>query len=72
MNYFFEAIFKDNCPVSNNYLLYLLDKLLANDRNLYPLTYFLVLDSIEYCRIHKFEEFLFFNKQFQINFIFYF
>ena len=72
MNYFFEAIFKDNCPVSNNYLSYLLDKLLANDRNLYPLTYFLVLDSIEYFRIHKFEEFLFFNKQFQINFIFYF
>ena len=44
---FLEAVFKESNPVSNNYFLYFL----ANDKNPYPLTYFLVLGSIEYRRI---------------------
>ena len=46
---FLEAVFKAYSPVSNNYFLYFL----SNDGNPYPLTYFLVLGSIEYCRIAK-------------------
>ena len=44
---FLEAVFKESSPVSNNWFLYFL----TNYKNLYPLTYFLVLRSIEYCRI---------------------
>ena len=51
-NTFLEANFKESTPVSNNCFLYFL----ANDKNLYPLTYFLVFGSIEYPRIDKFEE----------------
>ena len=39
-NYVFVA-------VSNNYFPYLLDRFFENDKNPYPLTYFLVLGSIE-------------------------
>ena len=44
---FLEAVFKESIPVSNNYVLYFL----GNDKNPYPLTYFLVLGSNEYCHI---------------------
>ena len=44
MNYFLEALI----PVANNCFLYLLEKFLANDKNPYPLTYFLVLGAIAY------------------------
>ena len=45
---FLEAIFKESSLVSNNcFLLFL-----ANDKNLYPLTYFLVLGSTEYHLIY--------------------
>ena len=44
---FLEAAFKASSPVSNNYSLYLLENVPANDKNSYPLTYFVVLDSIE-------------------------
>ena len=43
MDYFLEAVFKAYSPVSNNCFLYFLE----NDKNPYPLTYFLVLGSIE-------------------------
>ena len=43
MDYFLEAIFKGPGPVYNNCFLYLLDKFLANNKNPYPLTYFLFL-----------------------------
>ena len=41
---FLETAFKESGPVFNNYFLYFL----PNDKNPYPLTYFLVLGSIEY------------------------
>ena len=41
---FQEAIFGATSPVSSNCFLYFL----ANDKNPYPLTYFLVFGSIEY------------------------
>ena len=40
---FLAAVFKESSPVSNDYFLYFL----ANDENSYPLTYFLVLGTIE-------------------------
>ena len=46
---FFRGGFKESSPVSNNCFLYLL----ANDKNPNPLTYFLVLCSIEYRYIAK-------------------
>ena len=52
MNYFFRSSFKECSLVSINYFLYFL----VNDKNPYPLTYFLVLGSIEYCRIAKLEQ----------------
>ena len=52
MDYFLEAVFEESSPVSNNCFLYFL----ANDSNLDPLTYFLVLGSIEYHSIAKLEE----------------
>ena len=42
-----ERFAPDFSRVSNNSFLYFL----ANDKNSYPLTYFLVLGSIEYCVI---------------------
>ena len=42
-----ERFAPDFSGVSNNSFLYFL----ANDKNSYPLTYFLVLGSIEYCVI---------------------
>ena len=59
---FFEAVFKESSPVSNNCSLHFL----ANDKNPHPLIYFLVPGSTEYLT------FLFINEQCQINFIFYF
>ena len=44
---FLEEVFKESSPVSNNCFLCLLEKFLANDKNPYPLRYFLVLGSIE-------------------------
>ena len=44
MDYFFEAVFKESSPVSNNFFLYFL----KNDKSPYPLKYFIVLGSIEY------------------------
>ena len=41
---FLEIVFKEASPVSNNCFLYFL----ANNKNLYPLTYVFVLGSIEY------------------------
>ena len=41
---FSEAASKESSPVSNNCFLYFL----SNDKNPYPLTYFLDLGSIEY------------------------
>ena len=64
-NTFLEAVFKESGPVFNNYFVCFL----ANDKNPYPLTYF--LGSTEYCR-SKSVSFLFINKQCQIRFIFYF
>ena len=49
MNYFFRSSFKECSLVSINYFLYFL----VNDKNPYPLTYFLVLGSIEYRCIAK-------------------
>ena len=46
---FSEAAFTASNPVSNNCFLYFL----ANDKNSYPLTYFLVLGSIEYCQCEE-------------------
>ena len=43
MDYCFEA----SSPVPNNYFSYFL----AKDKNPYPLTYFLVVGSIEYRRV---------------------
>ena len=51
MDYVLGAVFRASSPVSNNRFLYFL----ANDKNTYPLTYFLVLGSIEYHRIAKLE-----------------
>ena len=48
---FLEAVFKESSPVSSNCFLYFLE----NDKNLYPLTYFLVLGSTEYCCIAELE-----------------
>ena len=42
---FLETVFRASSPVSNNCFLYLLEKFLANDKNPYPLTYFVVLQS---------------------------
>ena len=47
-----EAVFGASSPVSNNCYSYFL----ANDKNPYPLTYFIVLGSIEYCCIVNLEE----------------
>ena len=48
---FLEEVFKasnsDLVVVSNNYFPYLLDRLLANDKNPYPFIYFLIHGSIE-------------------------
>ena len=48
---FLEAVFRAYSPalvaVSNNYFSYLLDSFLSNEKNPYPLTYFLALGSIE-------------------------
>ena len=41
---FLQAVFKESSPAFNNCYLYFL----TNDKNLYPLTYFIVLGSIEY------------------------
>ena len=50
---FLEADFRASSPVfvavSNNCFPYLLDIFFVNDKNPYPLIYFLVLGSIEYC-----------------------
>ena len=54
--YFLEAIFKASSPVSNNCFLYLFEKFLANNKNPYRLTYFLVLCSIEYCVISIYQQ----------------
>ena len=47
---FFKAVFRASsdvlAAVCNNYFPYLLDRFLANEKNTYLLTYFLVLDSI--------------------------
>ena len=43
------TVFKDSSPVSNNFFL-------VNDRNPYPVTYYVNLFSIEYCRITKLEK----------------
>ena len=48
---FLEAVFGAPNPISNNCFLNLLQKFFANHKNPYPLTYFLVLGSIEYCVI---------------------
>ena len=40
---FLEAVFKESSSVFSNWLLYFLDKFLANDKNLYLLLYFLFL-----------------------------
>ena len=50
---FLEAVLRTSSPVSNNCLFL---HFLANDKNLYPLTYFLVLGSIENCHIAKLEK----------------
>ena len=44
---FFEAVFKESSPVSNNCFLHFL----ANDKNPHSLIYFLVLGSTEYRHI---------------------
>ena len=48
---FLEAVFRASSPVlvavSNNCFQYLSERFLANDKNPYPLTYFLLLGSIE-------------------------
>ena len=49
---YLEAVFRTSNPVSNNCFLYFL----VDKKNLYLLTYFLVLCSIEYRRIVKLEE----------------
>ena len=49
---FLEVVFKESSHVSNYCFLYFL----ANDKNSYPLTYFLAVGSIEYCHIAKLEE----------------
>ena len=51
-----EVVFNASSPASNNFFLYLLEKFLANDKNSYLLTYFIVLGFIEYRRIAKLEE----------------
>ena len=43
----FKASNSDLVAVSNNYFPYLLDRLLANDKNPYPFIYFLIHGSIE-------------------------
>ena len=43
---FLEVVFKESSPISNNCFLYFL----ANNKNPYPLTYFLFLGSVEYRR----------------------
>ena len=72
MSYFFlDAVFKAFISVfaveSNNSLLYLLDRFLLNDKNPYPLTYYLVLLSLKYNTSS-----VFIIDQCQINFVFYF
>ena len=49
---FLEAVFTASSPVSNNCFLYFL----ANDKSTNPLTYFLVLGSIEYHCITNLED----------------
>ena len=48
---FFVTVFRASSLVlaasSNNYIPYLLERFLLNGKNPYPLTYFLVLGSIE-------------------------
>ena len=46
---FLEVVFKESSPVFSNYFL-------ANDKNPYLLTYFLVLASVAYRRITKLEK----------------
>ena len=48
---FLETVFKAFTPASNNCFLHFLNKFLANDKNLYPLTYFHVFVSVKYCVI---------------------
>ena len=54
MDYFSESKFLENlehpvlAAIFNNFFPYLLDRFLGNDKNPYPLTYFLVPGSIEY------------------------
>ena len=52
MDLFVEAVFKESSPVSKSWFLYFL----GNDKNPYPLTYFVVLGSIECCCIVKLKE----------------
>ena len=49
MNVFLVVAFRVSSLASNNFFLYLLEKFLANDKNSYPSTHFLVVGSIEYC-----------------------
>ena len=51
---FLEPVFKESSPVSNNCFIILY--FLTNDKNPYPLTYFLALGSVEYCYIAILEE----------------
>ena len=48
---FLDEVFRASYPIfvaaSNTFLLYLLDRFLENDKNPYPLTYFLVIGLIE-------------------------
>ena len=54
MDYFSESKFLEHlehpvlAAISNNCFPFLLDRYFENDKNPYPLTYFLVLGSIEY------------------------
>ena len=67
---FLVAVFKAWCPVYvgafNDCLLYLLDKFLRNDKNLYPFTCFLFL--VPQNNMSS----LLINAQYQFNFVFYF
>ena len=40
---FLEEVVKASSPVFNNCFPYFLDRFLANDKNIYPLTYFISL-----------------------------
>ena len=62
MDYLLEAVFAASVPVST----YCFKYFSTNDKNPYPLTYFLFLV------LYNIVTFLWTNKQCQINFIFYF